>query len=262
MDVGISGLLRRLGCFGFVNAVYHSILSSDIEDRFISWKFVQPITPSIGSEALALKVHHSKLSHLHPADLADILIDLGTDERIAVLNSIDNETAAQMFQELPLKIRVQLVDVLPLERAAGIVNAMAMDEAVDLLSSVGHKKLHSIKARLPKEKVEQVNTLLKISEHAAGSLMNTDFVAVPHNATAAMVLEKIKTEAKKFESIYYIYVLDDLSAVMGVVTLRQALVSPPERPVTELMRKRVVKVHMDTDVHEVAPCRWWTAATR
>jgi len=252
MDVGIPGLLRRLGCYSFVNAIVRSIFSADMEDRFISWKFVQPITPSIGSEALALKVHHSKLSHLHPADLADILIDLGTDERIAVLNSLDNETAAQMFQELPLKIRVQLVDVLPLERASGIVNAMAMDEAVDLLSSVSHKKLNAIKARLPKEKVEQINTLLKISERVAGSLMNTDFVAVPHTATAGMVLQKIKTEAKKFESIYYIYVLDDSSAVTGVLTLRQALVSAPEKPVLELMRKRVVKVHMDTDVHDVA----------
>ena len=44
MDVGISGLLRRLGCWGLVNAIVHSIISDDIEDRFISWKFVQPIT--------------------------------------------------------------------------------------------------------------------------------------------------------------------------------------------------------------------------
>ena len=67
-----------------------------------------------------------------------------------------------------------------------------------------------------------------------------------------MVLEKIKTIAKKFESIYYIYVVDDLNAVAGVLTLRQALVAPSEKPVAELMRKRVVKVHMDTDVHDVA----------
>lgn len=253
MDVGISGLIRRLGWIKGANFITQSLFSTQLTDRLISWKFVQPIEPRIrSSEALSLKVHHSQLSELHPADLADIITDLGTDERATILSSLDMPTAAQTFQELAMKIRVQIAESISQERLIAMINEMAVDESVDLLSKLSKKKTTAILARLPADKAFQITGLLGHSERIAGSIMNTEFVAVRQSATASRVLEKIRTDSKKKESIYYIYILDDNEAMAGVVTLRQVLLAPPEKTVAEFMRRRIVKTRVDAKIDDVA----------
>ena len=82
--------------------------------------------------------------------------------------------------------------------------------------------------------------------------MNVEFVVVKQASTAGEALQKIITESKDKESIYYIYVLDDNEALAGAVTLRQLLTVPQEQPVMEFMRKRVARVKVDTDIRDVA----------
>ncbi len=252
MDVGIPGLLRRLGCFGTCDWLFKLVFSVEIREKFISWKFVQPITSTIGSDALALKVHHSKLSELHPADLAEIFIDLGIDERLLILQSLDDATAAQAFQEMPLPARVQMAETIPEARLAGLVDGMAMDEVVDLVAQLPKKKKGALLRRLPQDKVLQVISLLEVSRRVAGSIMNTTFLSVRRDATATQVLDKVKAEAKRVESIYHTYVVDENDELVGVVTLRQLLTAPGEAPVAGFMRKRVVRVKVDTNIKDVA----------
>lgn len=252
MDIGVTGLIRRLGWTRFFDFWVRFLSSCELKDKLISWKSVQPITPSIGSEALSLKVHHSRLSELHPAELADILIDLGTDERVSIIKSLDYATAAKTFQELPLKIRTQIADLIDQKQFVSILNEMAMDEVVDLLSQLSKKRVNMLLNKLPQEKVAQISSLLKHSQRVAGSIMTTEFISVKHNTTAALALEKIKNESKKNESIYHVYVVDDQDILAGVITLRQLLTEPPEKTVAEFMRKRVVKVKINTAIENVA----------
>jgi len=252
VDIGITGLIRRLGLMRLCNFLVKLIASCELKDQLIPWKYVQPITSAIGAEALSLKVHHSRLTELHPADLADILIDLGTNERIAILKSLDNATAAHTFQELPLKIRMQIAGMVTHEQLLNIINEMAIDEVVDLLSQLPQRKIHALLSHLPQEKVAKISSLLGHSERIAGSIMNTEFISAKHNATAGMVLDKIKNEYKKSETIYYIYVLDDNDQLVGMVTLRQLLTAPPEKIISEFMHKRVAKVKVNTDIRDVA----------
>ncbi len=252
VDIGFTGLIRRLGWLGWVSFLIKLISSYELKDRLIPWKFVQPVSSKIGFNALALKIHQSKLSELHPADLADILIDLGTDERISILKSLENGTAVRTFEELPMKIRLQVAGQVKHEYLVKLVNEMAIDEAVDLLSQLPQRKVNALLNHLPKEKAEQISRLLGMAERTAGSIMNTEFISAKLTDTAGAVLDKIKNESKKKESIYYIYVLDEFNTLLGMVTLRQVLTSLPERLVSEFMRKRVAKVRMITNIKDVA----------
>ncbi|HTY44558.1 MAG TPA: CBS domain-containing protein [Patescibacteria group bacterium] len=252
MDIGLTGIIRRLGWIRFVQYFVKLVTSCELEERLISWKFVQPVTPAIGTEALALKVPHSKLAELHPAELADVLADLGSDERITIIKSLDTATAAGTFQVLPLKIRIQIAESLDQKQLVTILNEMAMDELVDLLSELPKKKRTSLLARLPQEKVTLISSLLGHADDIAGSIMNTQYTATKYGATAGAVLDKIKTETHKTESVYYIYVLDDNDLLVGVVTLHQLLTAPAEKPIFEFMRKRVAKVRVHSKIRDVA----------
>jgi len=252
MDIGFTGLLRRLGCLTTVTTLVRWLSDYEYQDRLISWKFVQPVTPSIGTEALSLKVHHSKLVELHPAELADILIDLGNEERIAILSGLDNATTAHILQELPIKIRLQIAETINQDHLINVINEMPIDEVVDLLSPLPQKKINSLISKFPREKISQIKELLSHSSRIAGSIMNTEFITVRKNTPVSDVLQKVKIESRKKEAIYYTYILDNDDSVCGVITLRQLLTMPPEKNVDEFMRKRVVKVFVNTKINDVA----------
>ncbi|MBN2143889.1 MAG: magnesium transporter, partial [Candidatus Aureabacteria bacterium] len=252
VDIGMKGLFRRLGFSHIIEPFIKWLLSYELKDRLISWKFVQPTLSEKGSGLLALKTRQTRLSELHPADLADIITDLGTEERTTIFQTLDNVTAARTFEELPLKIKLQMTESLGHYRLVMIVNEMAMDEAVDLFSELPHKKVNMILTHMPKDKVEQIQSLLGHSKRIAGSIMNTEYISVKHTLTCSQVMDFIKRASKKKETIYYIYIRDDSDTLIGVVTLRHLLNAAPEKTVTEVMRKRVVKVKVDTDIKDVA----------
>ena len=252
MDIGVTGLLRRLGCSKIFEFLIKLVSSYEVEDRLISWKYVQPINGHLGTDALSLKVHHSKLAELHPADIADILIDLGTEERLNIIKSMDKATAASTIQELPSKVRIQVAELLDQKLLVEIINEMAIDEAVDLFSQMPLKKMNSLFMRLPSEKVAQISSLLGHANDIAGSIMNTDFICVKHTMTAAAALEKTKKDSTRKKESYYIYVLDDNDLLVGVVTLQQLLTIPAEKIVSEFMRKRIAKVKINTKIKDVA----------
>ncbi len=252
VDVGFKGLLRRLGWLRFFSSAVKWLFAYELKDKFISWKFVQPITAAGDFKTLSLRVPSSKLSQLHPADLADILIDLGAEERLLIFNSFDDATASDILQELPLKMRLMMAKSIDHERLARILEETPMDEVVDLLDEMPYETVSSLFKLLPEEKVGQIKSLLKHSDRVAGSLMNTEFLSAQANETAARVLKRIRKMADDIESIYYIYVLNDLDVPIGVLTLKQILKAESKTPVGTIMRENVVRVKVDTHIKLVA----------
>ncbi|MGA2091094.1 MAG: CBS domain-containing protein [Endomicrobiales bacterium] len=252
IDVGFKGLVRRLGCGRIVELLMQWLFSYAMKDRLVQWKFVQPVSADNRVGNLTLKTSGAKLSELHPADVADILQDLGTDERVVILNALERSVAADVLSAMPLKLRIQTAQLLSDEHLSYIVRDMPVDEAVDLLSQLTKKRVNSLYALLPKEKVTQISDLLGLSEKIAGSIMNVEHMSVRTTTTAGQAIDKIKAESHSKETVYYIYVVDDNDVLIGATTLRQLLVEPSERLVIEFMRRRTVKVHVDTDIKDVA----------
>src|SRR3989339_1196498 len=252
MDIGFKGLLRRLGWLRQAERIFRWLFSVELKERLISWKYIQPISSAGAGESLLLKVPQTKLSELHPADLAEILVDLGTDERVGILKSLDTASAARAFKELPLKVRIQAAESFSNAQMSGIINEMPVDEAVDLIGNFSRKRANALFLLMPQERATQMKKLLSYSERSAGSVMNTEYISVKSSSSVNVVWDRIRSEIKKKESIYYLYVLDENDALVGVVTLRQLLTAPHEKLVSEVMRKRVSKVRVDTDIKDAA----------
>ena len=92
VDIGTTGLLRRLGFERTISAVA-GLLGKSIDHEMISWKYVQTLEESRGPDPIHLAVEHRELSELHPGELADILEDLNQYERLALLRSVGTEAS-------------------------------------------------------------------------------------------------------------------------------------------------------------------------
>lgn len=252
IDIGFKGLLRRMGWLKVVNAIFRWIVSRDLKDKFVSWKYVQPTTTTNVYGAMHLRVDSSKLSDFHPADLADVLEELGTEERVSLVESLEPPIAAATLQEMPIAIRAQIAESLDPQKLALIVQEMQMDETVDLLEELSVERKTMLYTVLPQEKIGEIKELSKLSTVGIGSIMNTDFITVKENQTVKEVMKTVKQESKRAELVYYVYVLNEHDQLKGMVTLRSLLGAKQATVMTDLMRENLISVELDTSIKKVA----------
>ncbi|OGP74584.1 MAG: hypothetical protein A2V86_11925 [Deltaproteobacteria bacterium RBG_16_49_23] len=248
VDVGFRGLMRRVGWESMVDQTLEWLFSYKLPNQFISWKYVQLLS---GSDLLHLSVSQKKLSHIHPADLADIIEDLGGRERSAIFHALDPETAAETLEEIDPKIQKALIETTPVERASDIVEEMSPSDAVDLLADLPEERAEEILEGMEQEKAEDLRELLVHPEETAGGLMTTAYLSLTPEMTVEIAITRLKAEAPNLDIMDYIYIVDEEEFLQGVVSIRDLLTAQSHQPLSEIQFPRVVSVKLDEDQNEV-----------
>jgi magnesium transporter len=248
VDVGFRGLMRRVGWEKGVDWALRWLFSYDLPNQFISWKYVQLLS---GSDLLQLSVSQKKLSHLHPADLADIIEDLSGRERSAIFHALDTETAAEALEEIDPKIQKALIETIPVEKASDIVEEMSPSDAVDLLADLTEERAEEILEGMESEKAEDLRELLVHSDETAGGLMTTSYLSLSPKVTVEVAIARLRAEAPNLDIIDYIYVVDEEEVLLGVVSIRDLLTAHSHQPLSEIQAPRVVSVKPEEHQNEV-----------
>jgi magnesium transporter len=275
VDISFSGLLRRLGVLAPVE-VLSNILPIRLSERTITWNYVEPIqvvtagtgqlTPAmagagasaatVGSPGVVpqvqLSVSHTKLSDLHPADIADILEQLGVEDAEAMLERLDTETAADALNEVETPLQSELLSELEPERASELLERLAPDDAADILADIPSEEAERILNLMPAEESRQIRELLRYGEQTAGGIMTTEVLSLSQELTVEEALAYLRQHSEHLEMIYYLYIVDDEQHLVGVVSLRELVVAEPGTQLKELMDPDVIKVTTTTDQEEVA----------
>ncbi|HTZ54599.1 MAG TPA: CBS domain-containing protein [Candidatus Acidoferrum sp.] len=249
-DVGVAGLLRRLGLksFGkrFTPAIYRRIPRS-----MIAWDSVAPIRDANPTQ-VNLSVTESKLARLHPSELAEIIGDLSAREAAAVVSQLDDETAADAFEHLDAETQRTLIEDIGTERAADIIEEMDADDAADLLSELDEEQQHELLSEMNEYTASELRALVKYAEDSAGGLMTTDYTWIYPHRTAEATIRKIREIAPTSEFIYYLYVVDKQDMLLGVLTLRALLLADPQASIDSVMETDLVTIHPDMASEDVA----------
>ena len=271
VDIGLSGLLRRLGWLPVVNAVSR-VLPIRLAERIITWNYVEPVrtvrvtgqlAPAFAGAGAALagggivpqvqlNVSHTKLADLHPADIADILEQLDVEEAGAMLERLDTEMAADTLNEVEYPLQFELLNELDPERASDLLERLAPDDAADILADIPRAQAEQLLSLMPTEESQPIRELLRYGPETAGGIMTTEVLALPQNATVEDALAYLRQHSAHLEMVYYLYIIDDEHHLMGVVSLRQLVTSEPTAHMGDLMDRDVIKMQIDTDQEEVA----------
>lgn len=252
VDVGFTGLLRRLGAEGTVRRAWR-LSGRELKDELIAWKFVQPLAEvEEPGHPIRLKVEHAKIRDLHPGEIADILEDLGKDEQAMILGSLGPEAAADALEEAEEETQAAVIAQLEPSVAADILEEMDPSEAADILTSLPEAQTEEIIAELEAPEREQIEQLIAYEEKTAAALMTPEFVSIPREATVEEAMAEVRRMAPEIEGIYYAYVLEPDGKLVGVTTLRTLLRNEPEMKVAEIMETRLVTVRPEEEPKEVA----------
>lgn len=248
-DVGLRGLLRRVGAEGLAERVV-GMAGRKLPRGIIPWHLVEPIDAA--EVAVRVAVPRTKLALLHPADIADIVEEMAADERKAVFEQLDVETAAEALSEVEPEMQASIVSDLDQERAADILEEMAPDEAADLLQDLPEERRDELVELMEKEEAHDVEELLTYPEDSAGGIMTPDYVSLPGELTTQGAIERLRELQPDPELTYYLYVVDAQGRLDGVISLRDLVVSKPDAKLTEVMDPHVLKIDATTPKEEVA----------
>jgi len=249
VDVGASGLLRRLGIEGAYRILARN-LRLPTPERYIDWEDVDPVETSIAS--IRLRVPHAGLTELHPADLATIIDQLAPRDRAGVLAALDDEAVADAIEEMEPETQVEVLEGLHPERAADILEEMSPDDAADLVADLSDSTRQELLGLMEADEAKELGGLLAFPEDTAGGMMTTEFVAVRADLTAAQTIERLRELEPDAETIYYVYVVDADGQLVGVLSLRDLIVAPPSTPIGEVMIDEPVAVDVLADRDDVA----------
>ena len=243
VDIGGQALLRRLGLQPLTKR-----LGMGTKENFIAWEDVDPLA-SQDVSGIKLRVSNESLAKLHPADIAEIVEQLSVNEGIALLETMDDETAAEALEEVAPEKQVTLLQQMESARAADILEEMDPDDAADVLGDMTQEKQIELLREMEPEERGEVRELLGYREDSVGGVMTTEYLAVPADATVAQTMELLRAEAKEIDVINYVYVVTEMQSeeLLGVVSLRALIVATPETPVREIMTDHPVTLHVDDD---------------
>lgn len=247
VDVSSNAILRRVGLAKVGDRI--SKTRQRPKPHLIDWKDVD--IEQTDEAAVRLAVPQTKLELLHPADIADLVHELSPEERAAVFDALEDDLAADTFEELHPSYQASLLLDLPDEKAREILAEMSPDDAADLLADLPDDRRRRFIAMMEKDDAEDLCELLSYPEHSAGGIMTTAYAWARLDDSAARAIERLREQEPEAETVYYIYVVDRSEHLRGVFSLRELLMTPPEKKVRDFMTENPISVHTEASEEEV-----------
>ena len=249
VNVGLAAAVRRL-LQGTMSKHRIRLISNALSNRTIQWEFVNLIE-SDPARRVKLRISYDRLAELHPADIADILEELSYNEQKAVIESLDDETAAQALSEIPTKMQADLLESISTEKAADIVEEMPPDEAADVLNQLPPETSAEVLADMEKDEAKEVRELLAFEENTAGSMMTTEYVVVHESSTVEGAIEALRNFEGKVETIQQIYMIDNEATLKGAVAIGRIMLAPAHSRLAELSTEDLISVQAEQSVRSV-----------
>lgn len=196
----------------------------------------------------------AKVEDLHPADIADILDELNTEEAIYIFLLLNDDTGADVLSEIEEDDRIRFIKVLPIEVIAKkFIDHMDSDDAADLIGAFSDEKREELLSQIEDvETAGDIVDLLHYDEDTAGGLMGKELVIVNENWTVLTCLRELSRQAEDIDEIYYVYVVDDDGKLIGTLSLKKMILSPTSAKIVNIYEPDVMSVHTDESDEEVS----------
>ena len=196
------------------------------------------------------------IGQMEEADLAKLFEELENEEDADQFNRLfrllPKETAAEVFSYMEPEIQEKIVRTLTDTELQHILDDLFMDDYVDLVEEMPANVVKRLMQNTTPANRKLINQYLKYPEDSAGSLMTNEYVYFRSGITVAKAFEIIREHGVDKETIYTCYVTSSRKELLGVVTVREMLLTAPETIIDTLMDTNPIHVHTHDDQEEIA----------
>ncbi len=192
------------------------------------------------------------LNKTHKVDIAALLDTFAVEDRIHIFNLLpDIEKKASVLSYLVDESQVEVIQRLSKNEVLQMVSLMESDDAADLLGNLSEEESREILDSMKKKDSEDVADLMGYPEDSAGGLMNSDYLSFEEKTRVSEVIQFIQ-DNEETQVSFYVYVENEHKHLIGVVSLKQLLLSKKSESLKSIMASDVVSVTVDRHKNEVA----------
>ncbi len=194
------------------------------------------------------------LQKQHPADLAEVFVELQERDRRAAFDTLlgqNSRLAIEALCELEPEVGAPLLVDHPAEQLARLFQEVPSDDAAAVIGHLPEELSASVLELMRQKDSDEVQHLLEYADQTAGRIMNPNVFALSEDVTAGEAIEALQT-SRDVEMVFYLYVVDGRRHLVGVLSLRRLLLVSPETPLKRIMTTDLMSARVETDQEEVA----------
>jgi magnesium transporter len=189
---------------------------------------------------------------VRPADLAELLARMSDDDQLRILRVIDLRRGAVMLKRSRAAAAASWLARVERPRAADFLDFLPIDDRASILEAMEEDVRAELLREMESHTAAEVRGALAWPRRTAGRLLQTHVVKVSPEMTVGQTLHRIREVNEQMEKINDIYVIDPKGRLVGMASLRDLVVSPPDKPMSERMTRDVVSAKPTDDQEVVA----------
>ena len=218
------------------------------EDQILSGEFVDAVIAAIeASDAARLK---SLTGDLHPADLADLLGLLSTENRLGVVTLFGSDLPAETLAELDAELTEEVVSAMAPDAVADAVSELDTDDAAFILEELDEEKRAEILAEVSVADRLALHQAFDFEDDSAGRLMQREVFAAPSYWTVGQIIDRLRGSEDLPDRFFEVFVIDPAFKPIGAVPLATLLKTKRDVAIEAIMdtaNMRAVPVTMDQE---------------
>jgi magnesium transporter len=190
-------------------------------------------------------------SSLHAADQADLLEQLGHEERTALVAELKANLDPELLTHLDETVREEVLEQLGPEETGAAIAQLPTDDAIEVLGDLDETEQIAILQTLPMPERAAVEQGLTYPEDSAGRLMQRELVAAPEFWTVGQTIDYLRAKPDLPDDFYDVYIVNPRFEPVGSIPLSKVVRSKRGVLLTELKLKELHLIPFDLDQEEV-----------
>ena len=192
------------------------------------------------------------LSEINPADLAPIFEEIEEKDIPVIFRILPKELAAEVFVEMDSDMQQFLIEAFSDKELREVMDELFMDDTVDIIEEMPANVAKRILKQTNATTRKMINQLLAYPEDSAGSIMTTEYIDLEKNMTVDEAFDRIRKIGFESESIYTCYVTDRRRKLLGIVSVKDLLLSSKDCLIDDIMDENIIFANTLDDKEDVA----------
>ena len=228
-------------------------LVKKIKDRKVNIEFNKEFIKVINEKIKSQDTDFlsKSLKELLPADSADIIENLSSENRSKLIELEGFNIVPEIFVELNESIQTEIFLLLSVESIASLLKKLESDNALKILENLDQSKKETVLNRLPPKDRFLLEEGLSYPEDTAARIMQREFTAIPSNWSVGQTIDYLRENKDLPDEFLEIFIVDSDFKPIGTVPSSKVLRTARETKMNLIMREMQVLIPVNMDQEEV-----------